>query len=178
MNRSRRPVFVGVGAEAAAVAGLVLGLPSGGDNGVATAFAAGLMGALAGGLGAHIPTTAAAVSPGDLFVKDRRAFLGLWLVSGSMAAVAIGLGAGPELGLPVGLAFGTFVATGGSLWWRFVTVRFLLAGRGHIPWRLMGFLADAHAARGVLRRVGTVYQFRHLGLQHPLAHRYAAARRR
>jgi hypothetical protein len=58
------------------VAGLVLGLSSGGDNGVATAFAAGLVGALAGGLGAHIPTTAAAVSPGDLLVKDRRTFLG------------------------------------------------------------------------------------------------------
>ncbi|MEU6909346.1 hypothetical protein ACWDZW_22945 [Streptomyces coeruleorubidus] len=49
-------------------------------------------------------------------------------VSGSIAAVAIGLGAGLERELPAGLAFGAFVATGGSLWWRFVTVRFLLAG--------------------------------------------------
>ncbi|MFH9005519.1 NACHT domain-containing protein [Streptomyces afghaniensis] len=170
-------VFVGVGAVAGAVAGLALGLPFGGENGVVTAFAAGLVGGLAGGLGARIPTTSAAVGPGDLLVKDRRTFLGLWVVCGALAAVAIGPGTSPELGLAAGLAFGTFVGAGGSLWWRFVTARFLLAGRGRIPWRLMGFLADAHASRGVLRRVGTVYQFRHLGLQHHLAQRYAAARR-
>lgn len=171
-------VFVGIGAGAGAVAGLAVGLPFGAGNGVATALAAGLVGAVAGGLAAHIPTASAVVSPGDLLVKDRRTFLGLWFVSGSVAAVAIGPGTSWELGLLTGLAFGTFVGTGGSLWWRFATARFLLAGQGHIPWRLMGFLADAHARRGVLRRVGTVYQFRHLGLQHHLAHRYAASRRR
>ncbi|MFC9506315.1 NACHT domain-containing protein [Streptomyces sp. NPDC057002] len=171
-------VFVGVGAVGGAVAGLAIGLPFGARNGVATALAAGLVGAVAGGLGAHIPTTSAAVSPGDLLVKDRRTFLGLWCVSGSLAAVAIGPGTRPDLGLLAGLAFGTFVGSGGSLWWRFATARFLLAGQGRIPWRLMAFLADAHASRGVLRRVGTVYQFRHLGLQRHLAHRYETARRR
>ncbi|MEU0582430.1 NACHT domain-containing protein [Streptomyces sp. NPDC006132] len=171
-------VFVGVGAGAGAVAGLALGLPFGAENGVATALAAGLVGAVAGGLGARIPSTSAAVSPGDLLVKDRRTFLCLWFVSGSAAAVAIGTGTSAELGLAAGLAFGTFVGTGGSLWWRYATTRFLLAARGRVPWRLMGFLADAHANRGVLRRAGTVYQFRHLGLQRHLAHRYAAGRRR
>lgn len=34
---------------------------------------------------------------------------------------------------------------------------------------LMAFLADAHEQRGVLRRVGAVYQFRHIELQHRLA---------
>jgi hypothetical protein len=36
-----------------------------------------------------------------------------------------------------------------------------------LPWRLMAFLADAHR-RGVLRQVGSVYQFRHIELQRRL----------
>ena len=38
----------------------------------------------------------------------------------------------------------------------------------HMPWRAMGFLADAHQ-RGVLRQDGAVYQFRHIRLQQRLA---------
>ncbi|MFE6408693.1 NACHT domain-containing protein [Streptomyces sp. NPDC057837] len=171
-------VFVGAGAVAGALAGLALGLPFGGRNGVEAALAAGLVGAVAGGLGAYIPTAHAAFSPSDLLVRDRRAFLVLWWAGGLPAAAAIGLGTGLELGLAAGLAFGTFVATGGALWWRFATGRFLLAVRGHLPWRLMSFLTDAHAARGVLRRAGTVYQFRHLGIQRHLARRHRTARPR
>ena len=37
-----------------------------------------------------------------------------------------------------------------------------------MPWRLMPFLVDAHA-RGALRQVGAVYEFRHIRLQERLA---------
>lgn len=49
-----------------------------------------------------------------------------------------------------------------------------LACRGRIPWRLMTFLRDAHRL-GILRQVGSVYQFRHARLQDRLA--WVAARR-
>ncbi|MFC5103265.1 hypothetical protein [Kibdelosporangium philippinense] len=43
-----------------------------------------------------------------------------------------------------------------------------LALRGHLPWRLIPFLEDAHQ-RGVLRQNGGVYQFRHARLRDHLA---------
>lgn len=43
-----------------------------------------------------------------------------------------------------------------------------LASRGKVPWRLMTFLRDAHRL-GILRQVGSVYQFRHARLQDRLA---------
>ncbi|MGH4021221.1 MAG: NACHT domain-containing protein [Pseudonocardiaceae bacterium] len=74
-------------------------------------------------------------------------------------------------GLMFGLVFG--LATGSlamlaKAWGAFVLSRMWLAVRGHQPWRLMEFLADAHR-RGVLRQVGGVYQFRHARLQDHLA---------
>lgn len=55
-------------------------------------------------------------------------------------------------------------------WLWFAIARAWLAVRGRLPWALMSFLADAHQ-RGVLRRVGTAYHFRHLELQRWLATR-------
>ncbi|GGW58281.1 hypothetical protein GCM10010503_39150 [Streptomyces lucensis JCM 4490] len=46
-----------------------------------------------------------------------------------------------------------------------------LALRHGTPRDLMAFLANAHQQRAVLRRVGAVYQFRHLDLQRHLADR-------
>lgn len=54
------------------------------------------------------------------------------------------------------------------VWPWYVLARVWLAFRNRLPWRLTSFLADAHQ-RGVLRRVGAVYQFRHIELQHRLA---------
>ncbi|MEZ0094419.1 hypothetical protein [Streptacidiphilus sp. EB129] len=42
---------------------------------------------------------------------------------------------------------------------------------GKLPWDTVAFLDDAYQ-RGVLRQTGAVYQFRHLRLQHHLAHAY------
>ncbi|MGW0332294.1 hypothetical protein ACWD0J_10560 [Streptomyces sp. NPDC003011] len=55
-----------------------------------------------------------------------------------------------------------------SAWGRLGAARIWLAVTGRAPWRLMGFLAEAHR-RGVLRQSGAHYEFRHLRLQERLA---------
>jgi len=70
---------------------------------------------------------------------------------------------GAQLWLPVGA---TALALGA--WGRFVITRAWLATTGRLPWRLMGFLDEAHR-RGVLRQSGAYYEFRHLRLQRRLA---------
>jgi hypothetical protein len=75
------------------------------------------------------------------------------------------------LGLAAGIVFGLIIGCLGVLsraWGAFALARLWLALRGHLPWRLMRFLDDAHS-RGVLRQSGTVYQFRHERFQNHLA---------
>ncbi|NUT47379.1 MAG: hypothetical protein HOV94_08715, partial [Saccharothrix sp.] len=74
-----------------------------------------------------------------------------------VSALAFGLGTG--LGHAVNSASVPYAAS--LVWW---------ALRGRLPWRLLRFLDDAHR-RGVLRRTGAVYQFRHASLRHHLARR-------
>ncbi|MGW6911410.1 NACHT domain-containing protein [Streptomyces sp. NPDC054940] len=69
------------------------------------------------------------------------------------------------LALPLGLAVGIRQ----SAWSHYAVARCYLALRAKLPLDLMAFLADAHEHRGVLRRTGAVYQFRHIELQHRLA---------
>lgn len=57
-----------------------------------------------------------------------------------------------------------------SVWGRYIMAKTWAAVRGELPWRLIRFLDDAHR-RGVLRRAGAVYQFRHARLQQYLTHR-------
>ncbi|HZM82753.1 MAG TPA: NACHT domain-containing protein [Candidatus Limnocylindrales bacterium] len=78
---------------------------------------------------------------------------------GVMPALVVGLGYGLADRL-MGLAT--------SVWGRYIVAKAWLAIRGDLPWRLMRFLDDAHR-RGVLRRAGAVYQFRHARLQDHLA---------
>ncbi|NUS17382.1 MAG: hypothetical protein HOV92_20970 [Streptomyces sp.] len=68
-----------------------------------------------------------------------------------------------------GLAVGLAAAMGRTACWPYALTRGYLAVRHRIPFRLTEFLTDAHEHRAVLRRVGAVYQFRHLELQHHLA---------
>ncbi|MGI5453322.1 NACHT domain-containing protein [Streptomyces sp. CA-249302] len=70
---------------------------------------------------------------------------------------------GTQLWLPLGTA-----ALALSAWGRFTVTRVWLAATGRMPWRLMAFLEDAHR-RGVLRRSGAYFEFRHLRLQGHLA---------
>jgi hypothetical protein len=85
-------------------------------------------------------------------------------------ALAFGLGMATSAGLTIGAGFGLVVGGFGSTWPGWLTARAWLALRGHVPWSLMSFLADAHH-RAVLRQAGAVYQFRHIDLQHRLATR-------
>ncbi|MEU6068193.1 hypothetical protein ABZ864_27975 [Streptomyces sp. NPDC047082] len=70
---------------------------------------------------------------------------------------------GTQLWLPVGAA-----ALALSAWGRFTVPRVWLAVTGRLPWRLMRFLEDAYR-RGVLRRSGACFEFRHLRLLSHLA---------
>ncbi|WDV56115.1 hypothetical protein PV963_40150 [Streptomyces coeruleorubidus] len=66
---------------------------------------------------------------------------------------------------PTGLALAlNRTATG-----RFLLIRLYLVLRWRLPWNVMAFLDDAHRRRGVLRQVGSVYQFRHIDIQRRLA---------
>ncbi|TYB49125.1 NACHT domain-containing protein [Actinomadura chibensis] len=63
-----------------------------------------------------------------------------------------------------GVAFGLAMSAFACAWPSYTLSRLWYALRGRLPWRLMGFLEEAHA-RGVLRRIGSIYQFRHARLQ-------------
>ncbi len=58
-----------------------------------------------------------------------------------------------------------------SVWGRYAMAKAWLALLGRVPWRFMGFLDDTHR-RGLLRRAGAVYQFRHVRLQEYLVARH------
>jgi len=78
---------------------------------------------------------------------------------------------GPGRALTYGITFGCGVGAVTMLpraWTAYTVNRTWPALRGHLPWRLMAFLTDAHR-RGVLRQSGGVYQFRHARLQYHLA---------
>ncbi len=156
-------------------------------------FGAGIALAVMAWLETPIDTTSA-ISASDLLKTNRKnAFVHMlvWLlVLGVPAGIAIGntpgsvgeLLPGPVVGLLGGLAFGIEGAFGGGLgyglsftaWGQWVALsRLWLPLTGRQPWALVAFLDDAHE-RGVLRRAGAVYQFRHARLEAHLAHAYQA----
>ncbi|MFI0357936.1 hypothetical protein [Actinomadura sp. 9N407] len=71
----------------------------------------------------------------------------------------------------VAVTFG-FMVLLSRAWPKFAVARVALALRGRTPLRLIDFLDDARA-RGLLRQVGGVYQFRHARLQERLVSRRA-----
>lgn len=71
--------------------------------------------------------------------------------------IANGLGTGVAVGFVCGLVL-SFVQTA---WGWFAVARTWLAAQGHLPWRLMTFLSDAHSQRGILVHDGPRYRFRH-----------------
>lgn len=81
------------------------------------------------------------------------------------------------------LAIGLIGGLGGGLgyvlcltaWGRWlVLARLWLPLTGRLPWALLSFMEDAYR-RGVLRRAGAVYQFRHARLQDHLADRHRSS---
>ncbi|WP_314409249.1 NACHT domain-containing protein [Streptomyces kroppenstedtii] len=73
------------------------------------------------------------------------------------------------VGLVPALLAGLAIGMRQAAWSRYAVARLYLAVQVRLPLDLLAFLADAHEQRGVLRRVGAVYQFRHIELQHRLA---------
>ncbi|TJZ57368.1 serine protease [Streptomyces piniterrae] len=135
-----------------------------------------------------------AVSASDLLSTNRKNVVFhmlVWmLVLGVPAGLGIGLTdvpvrglpAGPVRGVLVGLVFGLEAAFGGGLgyglsftaWGQWVALsRIWLPLTGRLPWAVIAFLDDAHQ-RGVLRKAGAVYQFRHARLQIHLARVFQA----
>jgi hypothetical protein len=152
-----------------AVAGLVLGAVAG----LAGGFIVGLV------RWSSPAEQATAATPGSVLRDDRRNVATQFAVSsvalGLVIGLAFGHGWGWRAGLFVGATGGIALAFGfvsGTAWMWYQAVHGWLALRGRLPWRLMDFLADAHA-RGVLRQGGSVYQFRHGRLQDRLAGRVA-----
>lgn len=125
-----------------------------------------------------------AAGPASLVRLHRRTLRATVLRMGLATALAtgllVGISVGAAEGYPLSLLFGVFSAlavgviagltTGlaSTSWAPYAAATSLLALRGHTPWHLQAFLADAHR-RGVLRQAGTAYQFRHRELQRHLA---------
>jgi len=64
-----------------------------------------------------------------------------------------------------------------SAWDVYADARFWLACSHRMPWGLMDFLMEAERL-GVLRRMGGVYQFRHIRLRQRLSLRHVQLSRR
>ncbi|MER7692761.1 hypothetical protein [Streptomyces sp. NPDC097610] len=145
-------------------------------------FASGLLVGLVGGCvrGVHRALSAPsdvlrAAGPHSTLRTDRTASLARGGIAALLTAVVClpvvllshdggGLAtAGAQLWIPVGA---TALALGA--WGRFLVTRVRLAVTGRAPWRLMGFLDEAHR-RGALRQSGAYCEFRHRRLRRRLA---------
>ncbi|WP_051580031.1 NACHT domain-containing protein [Pseudonocardia acaciae] len=184
----RRALAVGLaaGPVAGTIFGLLFWLVGRVQPGLEIGMVAGLVAGTVGGLGVGVMSalrapieSARVVDPASLLAADRGAALvqagagGLAaaLVAGTLAALAAGPHTRPGLPLVAGLGVGVgvaLVATCTTAWGQWVLTRLWLALGGRTPWRLLGFLRDAHR-RNVLRQTGGVHQFRHALLQAHLA---------
>jgi hypothetical protein len=96
------------------------------------------------------------------------------LIAGSASVLTVALAASHRYLVAVGFGAAVFVlitlaiSLSSTAWGRFSVALPVLAARGSLPVRVMRFLDDAYT-RGVLRRSGAVYQFRHARLQEILA---------
>jgi hypothetical protein len=152
--------------------GLATGLASGWAFGLACAFVFALANAL-------VQASAHAASPMDPITcwrNDLRSGLAEGLAFGLASALTLGLigwlAGGVETGLALGVTTGlgdgvAFILSGSHAY--LAAVGFIaLRCAGRFPRRALRFLEDARE-RGVLRTVGSVYQFRHARLQDQLA---------
>jgi hypothetical protein len=136
---------------------------------------------------------ASLTDPAVTLARDRRTFVKIWIFSGVFGGGAFGalfwqvVGSYmPQRAIAIlcALALTAFIGLGGGMmtavqrtaWGPFLYARYYLASRRRLPWQLMDFLADANQNRGVLRRVGAVYQFRHIELQRHLSRRWDEGR--
>jgi hypothetical protein len=171
------------------LAGITVGIVSGGGLGIwaatRTGLGAGIASGLAGGLagilafifefGLNKPGKYSATEPREILLRD---FV-IGAVGGYLAGIAgtlggwfvLGLGGLFPLGLTVALLYGFILSTVfGLASWRYLA--FLLCTRfwsiRGLPWRLGEFLHWCYLA-GLIRVAGIGYQFRHRELQAYLA---------
>ncbi|MFJ3725496.1 NACHT domain-containing protein [Streptomyces sp. NPDC090045] len=132
-----------------------------------------------------------APGPGELLTRNRKAVLLQWLLFAPLFGAGVAVAGWPAVELldgylwgirlgwtiPDGLRFGLLTAFGAGLgtvlsltaWGQWaVFARLWLPLTGLLPRTTMAFLDDAHR-RGVLRKAGAVYQFRHTRLQQHFA---------
>jgi hypothetical protein len=105
-----------------------------------------------------------AVSPESLLRGDRNGSLIVALTAGLAFAVVFGLALGPLVGLLAFAGLGVTAAFTVSMWGAFTLTRIWLRLFHGIPIGIIGFLREADS-RGVLRREGGAFQFRHVKLQ-------------
>jgi hypothetical protein len=112
--------------------------------------------------------SAVAASPESLLRQDRDGCIIIGVTAGIAAGVLYGLALGTLIGIiaAVGLALAVFITV--SSWGVFNLTRLWLAVFRKMPLDIMSFLQEAYD-RGVLRRVGGAYQFRHYALQKQLS---------
>ncbi|MFJ2899269.1 helix-turn-helix domain-containing protein [Streptomyces sp. NPDC087218] len=141
---------------------------------------------------------ASAATPAGLLASNRATVLRQVLVLAPMLTLVIAFGGGlvaelfdgllgPLVWDPAdGLLIGAIGGLGGTCsyalsftaWGRWLVLsRVWLPMTGKLPWDTVAFLDDAYR-RGVLRRAGAVYQFRHIRLQHHLARSYREHQRK
>ena len=140
---------------------------------LAAGLVVGVIGLLAGcclGLVGQTADVTAAISPEHSRSQDRNTFLVLGVVSGLLVFAGAGRAVIVPVGVAGGITVGLVFAGMQAAWGRYTIARTWLALRGKVPFRLSRFLQDAHKNRGVLRQVGSAYQFRHAELQRHLAH--------
>jgi hypothetical protein len=171
-----------LGIVAGTCAGLGFGILLGSAFGIMVGLAVGLVTGLIDGLTVWLDVAAdvtRARSPRSTRRADGVAALArslaVGITVGICAGLAFGLAYGPQSGFVHGIAFGAgfaiadpYFGLSSTLWGRYAVANAWLALAGRVPWRFMAFLEDAHN-RGVLRRAGAAYQFRHARLQQHLA---------
>lgn len=173
-NTGRLARWLGLGAGAGLVGALATLLGGGPWAAALGWLAVGVGAGLVGGLHEAVNVAAdigGAGSPLLVLRQDRVLALVRGAMTGLTAILVVGLSGGLARSLVAGVVFGGASALAGAsstAYYRYVVGHAWLAIRGRLPWALMSFLDDAHR-RGMLRRVGGVYQFRHAQVQERLA---------
>jgi NACHT domain len=178
------------GIAGGAVIGLAMGFIAGTEENIAAGAAVGLLTGIAAAYPIGLPHREEDLdyvpSPGEALSRDARAFRrtvrsaglaagAIGLCAGSLtsiyqpgATLSVFVSAGIRIGLLAGIIVGLTFGFYHSASPKFRIINWYLALQGNAPWRLQYFLNDAYS-KGVLRQVGSAYQFRHELLKEHLA---------
>lgn len=160
----RRQLVLGV------LVGVLGGLAGGEVPWLVFELLTGIAGGMLGGRASWFDYAAGIIGSPDphaVFRGDRNSAIVQAFVAGTTGGVVGAFASGSVTGCLVGVGVGAVACLVMGTWGALCVARAWLAMRGKTPWRLMSFLEDAHA-RGVLRRAGALYQFRHARLQDQL----------